>query len=612
MIPPSEQLNEPPSPSLNASSASPGPASTAPIEAGPDSQSDHQLNLSLTEFLDLTTLQEIQDSFTTVTRWVVSIRDAQGRPLTRPTNTRQRDESDQLLDWLMSGDEEVQQHGGVDQESLVAPIVVEGKQLGSITIANRAPVDFAHGHDRLRKVAVALNLRKDQLDTLVQTADDCCGPNKAASVQLLYLLANSIARLCYQEYQLRQRVDELSILYRLSTDLSRHRDLPGVLDSAARSAAAMTGASAVCIRMVDESQRELMTAAGFNLEILNQQVTHIDDVPLFQEVLQGNIIYVEDVKADPRVVGHEQELQNGLVSTLCAPMILQNKPIGLIQLFTETRHRLSQAQIKLMRAIAQLLATAINDARLDAELRENRQVQRQLKLAADVQKRMLPASPPHCPPFDIAAKYVPSLDLGGDFYDFIDLDGNLGIAVGDVVGKGVAASLLMASVRSALRAFAQDVYDIDEIMSRVNVQLTGDVLDKEFATLFYGVLDIQTRRLTYCNAGHEPPLLLRDNQIIRLETGGMIVGIDASQHYEKGLIDLRPGDLLLLYTDGLADAMDFNDQRYGRERVIRSMYEVPSSSATGDLNHILWSMRRFAGLNRRTDDTTLVVIRVEH
>ena len=612
MIPPPEQLNEPPCPSLNSFSASPGPASTSPIEAGPDSQSDHQLNLSLTEFLDLTTLQEIQDSFTTVTRWVVSIRDAQGRPLTRPTNTRQRDESDQLLNWLMSGDEEVQQHRGVDQESLVAPIVVDGKQLGSITIANRAPVDFAHGHDRLRKVAAALNLRKDQLDTLVQTADDCCGPNKAASVQLLYLLANSIARLCYQEYQLRQRVDELSVLYRLSTDLSRHRDLPGVLDSAARSAAAMTGASAVCIRMVDESQRELMTAAGFNLEILNQQVTQIDDVPLFQEVLQGNIIYVEDIKADPRAVGHEQELQNGLVSTLCAPMILQNKPIGLIQLFTETRHRLSQAQMKLMRAIAQLLTTAINDARLDAELRKNRQVQRQLKLAADVQKRMLPAIPPHRPPFDIAAKYVPSLDLSGDFYDFIDLDGNLGIAVGDVVGKGVAASLLMASVRSALRAFAQDVYDIDEIMSRVNVQLTGDVLDKEFATLFYGVLDVQTRRLTYCNAGHEPPLLLRDNQIIRLETGGMIVGIDASQHYEKGLIDLRPGDLLLLYTDGLADAMDFNDQRYGRERVIRSMHEVPSASATGDLSHILWSMRRFAGLNRRTDDTTLVVIRVGH
>src|SRR6185369_8574133 len=110
----------------------------------------------------------------------------------------------------------------------------------------------------------------------------------------------------------------------------------------------------------------------------------------------------------------------------------------------------------------------------------------------DVQKRMLPREAPNIPPFEVAARYVPSFELGGDFYDFIDLgapgSNNMGIAVGDVVGKGIAASLLMASVRSSLRAFAQDVYDIDEIMRRVNGALVRDTLSNEFATLWYGVL----------------------------------------------------------------------------------------------------------------------------
>ena len=148
--------------------------------------------------------------------------------------------------------------------------------------------------------------------------------------------------------------------------------------------------------------------------------------------------------------------------------------------------------------------------------------------------------------FDIAARYVPSFDLGGDFYDFIDLDGHVGVAVGDVVGKGVAASLLMASVRASLRAYAQDVYDLDEVISRVNHALCRDTLDNEFATLWYGVLDPSRMRLTYCNAGHEPPLLYRDGNVYTLEAGGMIVGVDPTQAYQKGLWDLKPGDCLLL------------------------------------------------------------------
>jgi sigma-B regulation protein RsbU (phosphoserine phosphatase) len=223
---------------------------------------------------------------------------------------------------------------------------------------------------------------------------------------------------------------------------------------------------------------------------------------------------------------------------------------------------------------------------------------------------MLPADVPVRPPFDIAARYVPSFELGGDFYDFIELEGHVGVAVGDVVGKGVAASLFMASVRASLRAYADDVYDLDEVISRVNVALCRDTLDNEFATLYYGVLDPATNRLTYCNAGHEPPLLMRKGEFIPLDIGGMILGVDELQRYDKSLIDLQPGDLLVMYTDGLIDAFNDRGEKFGRERLRRAMRDAAGKSARDALHHILWEMRRFVGLQRSNDDTTLVVVRV--
>ena len=169
----------------------------------------------------------------------------------------------------------------------------------------------------------------------------------------------------------------------------------------------------------------------------------------------------------------------------------------------------------------------------------------------------------------------------------------------------------MASVRASLRAYAQDVFDIDEIISRVNVALTRDTLDKEFATVFYGVLDPQAMRMTYCNAGHEPPLVLRRGEIFALDIGGMILGIDEEQKYEKGVLQFEPGDLLVMYTDGLSEAFNFEQQQFGRERVKQAMRDVANATAHDAMNHILWQMRRFVGLNRSLDDTTIIVVKVD-
>ncbi len=530
------------------------------------------------------TLQELQDSFTALTRLTTTIHDADGRPVTSPTDAAARDESDRVLDWLMA--DEVSRG---DQGPLTAPIIVEGQQLGSITLHTDGPPSQP-GPDAASTAQAA---------------------NRPAAVQFLYLMANSIARLCYQEFQLRQRIDELTTLYAFSTELSQQRDLQHLLDNASRVLAEALGVKAAGIRLLDDDKIEAITRAVYNLseDYLSKGPILLEMSPIFQEALSDGIAYVQDMRHDPRVIYPEDAQREGLASMLCAGVIYQAEPIGVVQLFTGEPRQFSRYETDLLSAMAHLLAAAINNAKLAAKSLENLGVERQLNMARDVQLRMLPQTLPTVAGFEIAARYVPSFEVGGDFYDFIDLPGNLGLAVADVSGKGLAASLLMAAVRSSLRAYAQDLYDIDQIVSRVNVALSRDTLMSEFATLFYGVLDPVTRRMTYCNAGHEPPLLLRRGKIIRLEAGGMVVGVDPNQTYERGILTFEPGDMLLLYTDGLMDALNFSGERFGRPRVIQALRDAGGRIAHDAVNHVLWEMRRFAGLNPRMDDTTLVVIR---
>ncbi len=232
-------------------------------------------------------------------------------------------------------------------------------------------------------------------------------------------------------------------------------------------------------------------------------------------------------------------------------------------------------------------------------------------MAADVQQRMIPQTPPKVRGIDLSAVYVPCFELGGDFYDFIPLEGdNTGLAIADVAGKGVPASLIMASVRAALRAHVDNVYYLYEVMRRINLMVCRDTKASEFVTLFYGVLDARTRRFTYCNAGHPPGLLLREGKVIELAGDNMVLGVDPKEEYRQSMIDLKSQDTLLLYTDGLADAMNFNQETFGRQRILEAFKEGGPTAEVVAQN-ILWSLRKFVGMAKRTDDVTMIIARVE-
>jgi phosphoserine phosphatase RsbU/P len=211
----------------------------------------------------------------------------------------------------------------------------------------------------------------------------------------------------------------------------------------------------------------------------------------------------------------------------------------------------------------------------------------------------------------LACAYVPCYALGGDLYDFIELpNNNVGLVVADVSGKGVPASLIMAAVRASLRAYADNIYYLYEVMRRVNTMLVRDTKSGEFVTLFYGVLDSSNRRLTYCNAGHPPGLLLREGKITELTSNNMVLGLDPDEQYQQVVIDLKKDDLLLLYTDGMTDAMNFQKEPFGKRRLVEAFLKGgPTADAVAQ--NLLWTMRRYVGLNERTDDVTLIVMKVQ-
>jgi len=485
-------------------------------------------------------------------------------------------------------------------------------------------------------VTVPLQLSGRKIGSLCLGAGEAKLATDARGVmeRTLRLLGSAAIELCEREFDSRDRIKELSALFKLSSLLTRapgmERVLAAVLDTALDTLELDCGSivlmpdddDAETVSGNNEADLVLMAARGLTSEWLADPRPLSKDRVFDRLALQGDVVVSTDLARDERVNEPERLKGERLGAAIHAGMVFKGRPVGVIRLYSRTPREFEVAEQQVLRSIAQQAAVAVQQARLLKIEQEEQRIQRQIQLAADVQRRMLPRTVPNIKGLDVAARYIPSFELGGDFYDFIDLAGHFGLVVGDVVGKGVAAALLMSSVRASLRAHAEGVYDLDNVVAKVNTALCRDTLDNEFATLWYGVIDPNTLRLTYCSAGHEPPLVVRvpthrapgGADIDELTVGGMVVGIDRSQRYQRAVYDLQPGDVLIAYTDGMTDQTNFRKEKFGKKRLRQAILDTlaaePEASAASIAERLLWHLRQFAGLAPRADDETLVVVRV--
>jgi len=432
------------------------------------------------------------------------------------------------------------------------------------------------------------------------------------------LLALTVVELCNREVSLRRRNAELDVLFKLSSLFVGAGDIDELLSVALTTSRQILGVDAGTIHLLERDDREMAmhAATGLSEDFLDWFKALDAPRAADPQALGGGVVVVPDFAEYHDAPLREAMSVEGLRSMLSVGLVFKNKIYGVMRLFTHQPVSFRQSQQMLARSLGEQISAAVAAARLESQRRRDRQMRRHVRLAADVQQRMLASDAPSFDTLDVAARYESSLELGGDFYDLIDLDGWLGIVIGDVVGKGVPAALLMASVRSLFRAHATHAETVSEVARRVNHTLTRDTLPGEFATAFAAWIDPDSRELSYTNAGHDPPIVIRaadPTSPIKLEAGGPLLGVDAGFEYEHDSIILRTGDTLIAYTDGVTDAMDFDQRKFGRERLLRAVREQladkPESTARDLCDRIIWDIRRFVGLNTERDDITLIVLR---
>ncbi len=235
----------------------------------------------------------------------------------------------------------------------------------------------------------------------------------------------------------------------------------------------------------------------------------------------------------------------------------------------------------------------------------------ELSTARMIQYELMPSAPPAVEGYDIAAYYKPAREVGGDYYDFFHLSGsNLGLAVADVTGKGIPAALTMAGLKGSLSANVQSIFSISEVMYRVNNAMLTGTRVTGLIGLFYGVLNHESGRLTYVNAGHNPPVLVRRNGDTEiLDTGGLILGVGSDVSYDYGVQEIRAGDVLVLYTDGITETMDGNGVEFSMEGLVAAVRRHMDLGSSQIVRRVLEEVQNHGGSAPQADDRTLLIVK---
>jgi sigma-B regulation protein RsbU (phosphoserine phosphatase) len=408
--------------------------------------------------------------------------------------------------------------------------------------------------------------------------------------------------------------DRLALLYRISQTFNSSLDLDEVLNHVMDEVIAATRAERGFIMLRDaDGALTFPVARGIEQRTLDEPAFQVSRSIVERVAREGQPLLTSDAQADQWLKGRVSVMSLGLRAILCVPLQLKGQRIGVVYVDNRLQAGIfSQADLDLLTAIAASAAIAIENARLYQVAVEKGRIERELQLAREVQASLLPRETPHLPGWEFAAYWQPALEVAGDFYDFVTLnERQLGLIIADVSDKGMPAALLMALSRSVLRASLPGAASPAAGITHANRLVCADATNNMFVTLFYAQLDSATGGLTYVNAGHNPPWWYRagERQFVPLKRTGMPLGVFATVEYAEQSIHLEPGDVVLLYTDGVTDALDIRDQEFGLERLKRLLDEHPSSSSAELVARLRDELHKFTGPHAPFDDITVVVLK---
>jgi len=324
-----------------------------------------------------------------------------------------------------------------------------------------------------------------------------------------------------------------------------------------------------------------------------------------QVIRTGASVIVPDVRLHPEYVEGRQKT----LSEIAVPIIQQERTIGALNLESDRLAAYADSDIEVLQFFADAAGISIEKAKLHRQILEKELLDKQLQTAREVQMRLFPTQPPGLPGYDIAGLCIPADEVGGDYYDFIKLSkGKLGLAIADVSGHGIASALVMTAFRALLRTYARSKSSPARIAYSINQflpEFTGD----HFVTLLYAILDPETGHLSYVSCGHPPPFIFRsDGQILELGCCSPAMGIFKNPEFVTGEATLEKRDVLLMYTDGVADVYDSTNDVFGIDRLKAITQQNEDLPSVDLIRAIVQDTQEFSGNSGYMDDFTLLVI----
>lgn len=409
-------------------------------------------------------------------------------------------------------------------------------------------------------------------------------------------------------------VRRLGVLQEIASSLLDHNDLDALFQHSLDLIFSVIPASRGCLMMLEEG--ELQVKACRIKE--SSPATASPDIIRFSQTIrrlvveQKSAVLTANVAGDPHLESAQSIIIQGIKSVLCVPLWNGDHIYGLIYLDSPFNEQaFNESNLQLLNALANLVTMKIENMLFIRELLKKKAMEKELEFASDVQRFLIQSNFPELPAMEAGVFYQSCLKLGGDYYHcFPTPDGRFLTVIADVMGKGTGAALLTASLHAYLQAFTAQERDLAKLLGRLNDAIHGLSDGQIFVTLFALLLDPAGLMADYCNAGHNPALLIRtDGQAEPLTEGGVIMGILPGSEFHVKQVPLRPGDLLLLYTDGLTEAENQNGEMFGNERLEQFLAGRRSLSCPELAAALLEEVRKFEDGYPQRDDLTGILIK---
>ena len=414
-----------------------------------------------------------------------------------------------------------------------------------------------------------------------------------------------------ENQRLRRAVEELSIINDLARAISASLNSQEIMGVIIRRSLRALNAEQGVITLVDQQAIDPMkTLVRAMVSSAQHEQFHLNQALLGWMHLNKKPLLMNDPQNDERFGGVRWD--ESIHSLLCVPLVIKAELKGVLTLYNKRGQKpFSDEDQRLLAIIAAQSAQVIENARLNEREKQLLKMQEELRLAAKIQLDLLPKTAPQIEGYDIAGKSVPAQLVGGDYFDFIRIDDHrLAVCLGDVSGKGMPASLLMASTQATLRGQTLLSLSARECIQHSNRLLSQSISPDRFVTLFYGILDSSLHTLSFTNAGQDHPYLLSPHeQTRRLHTGGVPLGVLEGFPFEEETVSLHPGSMILMSSDGITEAVNTVQEQFGEGRLTAVIGDYENLSAIELVDRIIASVKAHVGDTPQLDDMTLVVVK---